>query len=95
MLVPLFKGARETETVTVPSEFLGGFNYGWPTLQMNLVFGALNQNRTDRVEVVIVTASKRACPCFGHLKGRERHMAIIRTLRETATKVIKYAATQD
>lgn len=38
---------------------------------MNLVLRTLNQNRTDRIEVVIVTASKRACPCFGHLKGRQ------------------------
>lgn len=51
-----------------------------PTLQMNLVFRALHQNGTDRVQVVIVTASERACPCFGHLKGRQRHMAIIGTL---------------
>lgn len=39
------------------------------TLQMNLVFGALNQNGADRIEVVIVTASERARPCFGHLEG--------------------------
>lgn len=38
---------------------------------MNLVFRALNQNGADRVEVVIVTASERARPCFGHLKGAE------------------------
>lgn len=56
--------------MTIPSEIgEGGFNYGWPTLQMNLVFRALNQNGADRVEVVIVTASERARPCFGHLKG--------------------------
>ena len=51
---------------------LGEFNYGWPTLQMNLVFGALNQNGADRIEVVIVTASERARPCFGHLKGEKQ-----------------------
>lgn len=51
---------------------LNKFNYGWPTLQMNLVFRALNQNGADRIEVVIVTASKRACPCFGHLKGKKK-----------------------
>lgn len=39
---------------------------------MNLVFGALNQNGADRVEVVIVTASKRARPCFGHLKKEKQ-----------------------
>lgn len=38
---------------------------------MNLILRTLNQNGTDRIEVVIVTASKRACPCFGHLKGRQ------------------------
>lgn len=39
---------------------------------MNLVFRALNQDGADRIEVVIVTASKRACPCFGHLKGEKQ-----------------------
>jgi len=38
---------------------------------MNLILRTQNQNGTDRIEVVIVTASKRACPCFGHLKGRK------------------------
>lgn len=51
---------------------LGEFNYGWPTLQMNLVFRALNQNGADRIEVVIVTTSERACPCFSHLKGEKQ-----------------------
>lgn len=60
----------------------GEFNYGWPTLQMNLVFRALNQNRADRVEVVIVTASKRACPCFGHLKGEKQSQIIIHAKEE-------------
>lgn len=48
------------------------FNYGCPTLQMNLVFRALNQNGADRIKVVIVTASERACSCFGHLKGEKK-----------------------
>ena len=39
------------------------------TLQMNLVFGALNQNGADRVEVVIVAASERPGPGFCHLQG--------------------------
>lgn len=69
---------------------LGEFNYGWPTLQMNLVFRALNQNGADRVEVVIVTASERARPCFGHLKGgKHRHKTIIHTEKEP-TNDIKY-----
>lgn len=59
----------------------GEFNYGWPTLQMNLVFRALNQNRADRVEVVIVTASKRARPCFSHLKEKQSQI-IIHTEKE-------------
>lgn len=51
---------------------------------MNLVFRALNQNGADRVEVVIVTASERARPCFGHLKGeKQRHITIIHTEKET------------
>lgn len=45
---------------------------------MNLVFRALNQNGADRVEVVIVTASERTRPCFGHLKGeKQSHITII------------------
>lgn len=63
-----YKLARK-QTLWQFHQKLGEFNYGWPTLQMNLVFRALNQNRADRIEVVIVTASERACPCFGHLKG--------------------------
>ena len=59
-------------------------------MQMNLVFRALNQNGADRVEVVIVTASERARPCFGHLKRererekerKKRHIRIIHTEKE-------------
>lgn len=66
-----YKLARE-QTLWQFHQKLGEFNYGWPTLQMNLVFGALNQNGADRIEVVIVTASERARPCFGHLKGEKQ-----------------------
>lgn len=58
---------------------LGEFNYEWPTLQMNLIFRALNQNGADRVEVVIVTASERTCSCFGHLKGEKQRHIIMHT----------------
>lgn len=65
-----YKLARRTDTVTIPSEIGGGSSImDGQTLQMNLVFGALNQNGADRIEVVIVTASERARPCFGHLEG--------------------------
>lgn len=51
---------------------------------MNLVFRALNQNGADRVEVVIVTASKRTRPCFGHLKGgNQRGITAIHTVKVT------------
>lgn len=66
-----YKLARE-QTLWQFHQKLGEFNYGWPTLQMNLVFRALNQNGADRIEVVIVTASERACPCFGHLRGEKQ-----------------------
>lgn len=78
-----YKLARE-QTLWQFHQKLGEFNYGWPTLQMNLVFRALNQNGADRVEVVIVTASERARPCFGHLKGeKQKHITIIHTEKET------------
>lgn len=66
-----YKVARE-QTLWQFHQKLGEFNYGCPTLQMNLVFRALNQNRADRIKVVIVTASERACSCFGHLKGEKQ-----------------------
>lgn len=66
-----YKLARE-QTLWQFHQKLGEFNYGCPTLQMNLVFRALNQNGADRIKVVIVTASKRACSCFGHLKGEKQ-----------------------
>lgn len=66
-----YKVARE-QTLWQFHQKLGEFNYGCPTLQMNLVFRALNQNGADRIKVVIVTASERACSCFGHLKGEKQ-----------------------
>lgn len=66
-----YKLARE-QTLWQFHQKLGEFNYGCPTLQMNLVLGALNQNGADRIKVVIVTASERACSCFGHLKGEKQ-----------------------
>lgn len=46
------------------------------TLQLNLIFRTLYQNRTDRVQVVIVTAAKRTSPGFCYLvsKGTENHL---------------------
>lgn len=72
-----YKLARRTDTVTIPSEIVCGGRgvssiMDGQTLQMNLVFGALNQNGADRIEVVIVTASERARPCFGHLEGEKK-----------------------
>ena len=85
-----YKVARQ-QTLWQFHQKLGEFNYGCPTLQMNLVFRALNQNGADRIKVVIVTASERACSCFGHLKGEkqahnnsywERHTPQTHTRRE-------------
>lgn len=41
------------------------------TLQLNLIFRTLNQNRADRIQVVIVTAAKRTSPRFCYLMARE------------------------
>jgi len=40
------------------------------TLQMDFVLGTLNQHRTDRIKVVIVTASERASSCFSYLGNK-------------------------
>lgn len=37
---------------------------------MDFVLGTLNQHRTDRIKVVIVTAAERACPCFSYLGNK-------------------------
>lgn len=39
-----------------------------PTLQLNFVLLAVNQNGADRVEVVIVTAPQRAGPGLSYLE---------------------------
>lgn len=37
---------------------------------MDFVLGTLNQHRTDRIKVVIVTAAERASPCFSYLGNK-------------------------
>lgn len=46
------------------------------TLQVDFVFRTLNQNRADRIKVVIVTASERACPGLRYL-GNNKHTKLL------------------
>lgn len=43
-----------------------------PTLQLNFVLLAVNQNGADRVEVVIVTATQRAGPGLSYLERKTK-----------------------